>query len=218
MNKTFWTERWQRRDIGFHQPHIHEQLTRLWPTLGLPVASTVFVPLAGKTRDMVWLATQGHRVIGVELSEVAVREFFQDGGQTPDVRSDGPFDVYSAGPFSLYRGDFFEMPGEALAGVAAVYDRAALIALPPDLRVRYAQKLTSILPREAVVFLIAVAYPEGEISGPPFSLTRDDVENLYGDAFRIEVLEDRDGLDGSGNLKRRGVTELRETAYLLRRR
>ncbi|HVJ79004.1 MAG TPA: thiopurine S-methyltransferase [Hyphomicrobium sp.] len=218
MNKTFWTERWQRRDIGFHQPHIHEQLTRLWPTLGLPVASTVFVPLAGKTRDMVWLATQGHRVIGVELSEVAVREFFQDGGQMPDVRSDGPFDVYSAGPFSLYRGDFFEMPGEALAGVAAVYDRAALIALPPDLRVRYAQKLTSILPREAVVFLIAVAYPEGEISGPPFSLTRDDVENLYGDAFRIEVLEDRDGLEGSGNLKRRGVTELRETAYLLRRR
>jgi thiopurine S-methyltransferase len=218
MNKTFWTERWQRRDIGFHQPHIHEQLTRLWPTLGLPVASTVFVPLAGKTRAMVWLATQGHRVIGVELSEVAVREFFQDGGQTPDVRSDGPFDVYSAGPFSLYRGDFFEMPGEALAGVAAVYDRAALIALPPDLRVRYAQKLTSILPREAVVFLIAVAYPEGEISGPPFSLTRDDVENLYGDAFRIEVLEDRDGLEGSGNLKRRGVTELRETAYLLRRR
>lgn len=218
MNKTFWTERWQRRDIGFHQPHIHEQLTRLWPTLGLPVASTVFVPLAGKTRDMVWLATQGHRVIGVELSEVAVREFFQDGGQTPDVRSDGPFDVYSAGPFSLYRGDFFEMPGEALAGVAAVYDRAALIALPPDLRVRYAQKLTNILPREAVVFLIAVAYPEGEISGPPFSLTRDDVENLYGDAFRIEVLEDRDGLEGSGNLKRRGVTELRETAYLLRRR
>jgi thiopurine S-methyltransferase len=218
MNKTFWTERWQRRDIGFHQPHIHEQLTRLWPTLGLPVASTVFVPLAGKTRDMVWLATQGHRVIGVELSEVAVREFFQDGGQTPDIRSDGPFDVYSAGPFGLYRGDFFEMPGEALAGVAAVYDRAALIALPPDLRVRYAQKLTSILPREAVVFLIAVAYPEGEISGPPFSLTRDDVENLYGDAFRIEVLEDRDGLEGSGNLKRRGVTELRETAYLLRRR
>jgi len=218
MNKTFWTERWQRRDIGFHQPHIHEQLTRLWPTLGLPVASTVFVPLAGKTRDMVWLATQGHRVIGVELSEVAVREFFQDGGQTPDVRSDGPFDVYSAGPFSLYRGDFFEMPGEALAGVAAVYDRAALIALPPDLRVRYAQKLTNILPREAVVFLIAVAYPEGEISGPPFSLTRDDVENLYGDAFRIEILEDRDGLEGSGNLKRRGVTELRETAYLLRRR
>jgi thiopurine S-methyltransferase len=218
MNKTFWTERWQRRDIGFHQPHIHEQLTRFWPTLGLPMASTVFVPLAGKTRDMVWLATQGHRVIGVELSEVAVREFFQDGGQTPDVRSDGPFDVYSAGPFSLYRGDFFEMPPKAMTEVAAVYDRAALIALPPDLRVRYAQKLTSIIPSKAVIFLVTVAYPNGEISGPPFSVTRDDVESLYGDAFKVEVLEDRDGLEASGNLKRRGVTELRETAYLLRRR
>jgi thiopurine S-methyltransferase len=193
-------------------------LTRFWPTLGLPFASPVFVPLAGKTRDMVWLATQGHRVIGVELSEVAVREFFRDGDQTADVRSDGPFDVYSAGPFSLYRGDFFEMPPEAVKDVAAVYDRAALVALPPDLRLRYAQKLASIIPREAVIFLIALSYPGGEISGPPFSLPRDEIERLYGDAFSIEVLEDRDGLEASGNLKRRGVTQLRETAYLLRRR
>jgi thiopurine S-methyltransferase len=218
MDKAFWTERWQRRDIGFHQPHVHEQLKKLWPALGLPFGSTVFVPLAGKSRDMVWLATQGHRIVGVELSDVAVREFFQDGGQTPDIRSDGPFDVFSAGPFSLYRGDFFEITPEAVHDVAAVYDRAALIALAPEIRARYAKKLTSILPRDAVLFLIAVDYPEHEISGPPFAVTREEVERLYGDTFNINVLEARDGLAASGNLRRRGVSRLQETAYLLRRR
>lgn len=218
MDKTFWTERWKRRDIGFHQPHIQEQLKRFWPTLGLPVASTVFVPLSGKSCDMVWLATQGHRVVGVELSDVAVREFFQDGGQAPEVRSEGPFDVFSAGPFHLYRGDFFETSAEMLKDIVAVYDRAALIALPPDLRPRYAEKLASVIPRAAVVLLIALDYPEHEMSGPPFSVTRDEVERLYGDRFQIDVLEARDGLAASGNLRRRGVTQLRETAYLLRRR
>lgn len=218
MDKAFWTERWQRRDIGFHQPHIHEQLEKFWPTLGLPFASTVFVPLAGKSRDMVWLATQGHRVLGVELSEIAVREFFKDGGQVPDVATEGPFDVFSAGPFNLYRGDFFEISAEAIKDAVAIYDRAALIALTPELRARYARKLAEIAPPKAVIFLIAIEYPDGEISGPPFSVSREEVERLYGDAFTIEVLEARDGLAGSGNLKRRGVTKLLETAYLLRRR
>ncbi|AGK59491.1 thiopurine S-methyltransferase [Hyphomicrobium denitrificans 1NES1] len=218
MDKAFWTERWKRREIGFHQPHIHEQLKRFWPTLGLPVASAVFVPLSGKSCDMIWLATQGHRVIGVELSEVAVQEFFKDGGQTPEVRSEGPFDVFSAGPFNLYRGDFFETPAEILKDIVAVYDRAALVALPPQLRARYAEKLTHIIPQKALIFLVALDYPENEISGPPFSVTRSEVERLYGDTFDIQVLEARDGLEASGNLRRRGVTRLQETAYLLRRR
>lgn len=218
MDKAFWTERWKRREIGFHQPHIHEQLKRFWPILGLPVASTVFVPLSGKSCDMVWLATQGHRVIGVELSDVAVREFFQDGGQTPEIKSEGLFDIFSAGPFNLYRGDFFETSADMLKDIVAVYDRAALIALPGDLRAHYAKKLASVIPHEAVIFLVALDYPEHEISGPPFSVTRDEVERLYGDTFQINVLETRDGLAASGNLRRRGVTRLQEAVYLLRRR
>lgn len=218
MEKTFWTERWKRRDIGFHQPHVHDQLKQFWPTLGLSVGSTVFVPLAGKSCDMVWLATQGHRVVGVELSDVAVKEFFKDGGQTPKITSDGPFDHFSAGPFNLYRGDFFEMSAEMVGDVVAVYDRAALIALPADLRERYAKKLASIIPTTAIIFLVALDYPEHELSGPPFSVTREEVQRLYGDAFDIQVLEARDGLEASGNLRHRGVTQLQETAYVLRRR
>ena len=91
MDKAFWEQRWQNRDIAFHQPHVHEQLKQLWPLLNLPRESAVFVPMAGKSRDMIWLATQGHRIIGVELSDIAVREFFTEGGQTPARSSEGRF-------------------------------------------------------------------------------------------------------------------------------
>ncbi|MBY0558275.1 thiopurine S-methyltransferase [Hyphomicrobium sp.] len=218
MDKAFWHERWQRREIGFHQQRIHSQLLRFWPKLGLPQETAVFVPLAGKSRDMVWLATQGHRVIGVELSNVAVREFFEEGAQVPNRSSAGAFEISSAGPFELYCGDFFELDPDVLKDVVAVYDRAALIALPPEMRARYAETLARIVPREAIIFLIAVDYPEGEISGPPFPVSRDEVQRLYADTFEIEVLETRDGLADSDNLKKRGVTRLEETAYLLRRR
>lgn len=218
MDKAFWHERWQRREIGFHQQRIHSQLLRFWPKLGLAQETAVFVPLAGKSRDMVWLATQGHRVIGVELSDVAVREFFDEGGQVPRRTTAGAFEISSAGPFELYCGDFFEFDGHVLKDVVAVYDRAALIALPPGMRAYYAETLARIVPREAIILLIAIDYPEGEITGPPFSVSRDEVHRLYGDTFEIEELETRDGLAESENLRKRGVTRLEETVYLLRRR
>jgi thiopurine S-methyltransferase len=218
MDKAFWKERWQRREIGFHQPHVHEQLKRYWPSLNLPRGSTVFVPMAGKSRDMTWLATQGHRILGVELSDIAVREFFAEGGQPPERRSIDSFEISSAGPFSLYCGDFFDLSADALHDVAAVYDRAALVALPAALRDRYAEKLVQMLPRTAPIFLIALDYPENEISGPPFTVPRGEVERIFGDAFDITVLEARDGLADSPNLRKRGVTRLGETTYVLRRR
>jgi len=218
MDKAFWQERWQRHDIGFHQPHIHEQLKRLWPTLNIPQGSEVFVPLAGKSRDMAWLADQGHHIIGVELSDIAVAEFFEEAELSPEQTSVGAFDIYSAAPFRLYCGDFFDLPAAALSGVRAAYDRAALIALPPHMRVRYAETLSRILPQDACIFLISIEYPEHEIAGPPFSVRQQEIETLFGAHYSIDVLESRDGLAASDNLRKRGITRLEETAYFLRRR
>lgn len=217
MDHGFWRDRWQRGEIGFHQPHVHAQLQRFWPSLALPRGSAVFVPLSGKSRDMAWLAEQGHRVIGAELSELAVRDFFKESGLTPSVISGGPFQIFEAGPFKIYQGDFFSLSPDALQGVAACYDRAAMIALPPDMRPRYAKKLAEILPPDAVIMAISIEYPEGEIKGPPFSVPRDEVRMLFGKQYEIDVLEERDGLAASANLKQRGVTKLQEIAYLLRR-
>lgn len=218
MDKTFWHDRWQRHEIGFHQPHVHEQLRQFWQKLAPPPNSTVFVPLSGKSRDMTWLAEQGHTVIGVELSEIAIKDFFDEAGLTPSLQSLPPFNIWSAGPYKLWCGDIFALPLEAVADAAAVYDRAALIALPVDMRRQYAHKLTEIVPRSAPIFLITLDYPEGEITGPPFSVTESEINDLFADHFTISVLEKRDGLAASDNLKKRGVTRLEETAYLLRRK
>lgn len=136
MDPTFWRERWQKKEIGFHQPAYHTLLLKHWPQLQLAPGSRVFVPLCGKSLDMVWLAEQGHRVVGAELSELAVDEFFAERGLAPTVRTVGNFTVKAAGPYELWCGDIFELPREAVADVAGVYDRAALIALPPDLQQR----------------------------------------------------------------------------------
>lgn len=218
MDESFWHERWQRQDIGFHQPSAHGLLQRCWSELELDPRSEVFVPLCGKSLDMVWLAKLGHQIIGVELSEIAVRQFFAEQEVEPSVVRNGTFSIWSAGPYTLYCGDFFALPAETLSRVAAVYDRAALIALPLEIRRRYATHMSKILPPSAKIFAIAIDYPDGQITGPPFAVPSPEVTELFGDAFNVKILHERDGLAGSANLKQRGVTRLDETAYLLERK
>ncbi|HYD15040.1 MAG TPA: thiopurine S-methyltransferase [Hyphomicrobium sp.] len=218
MTPDFWIERWQKGDIGFHQAEVHDYLARYWPTLKLAPGSTIFVPLCGKSRDMVWLAAAGHKIVGVELSPLAVDDFFREQRMEADTRTIGSFVVRSDGPFTIWCGDIFELPAEALSDVAAVYDRAALVALPPSLQARYAQKLTEIVPASAPILLASLSYPEGEIAGPPFSTPLGRLASLFGGMHTISIAESRDGLEHSQNLKARGVTQLEEAVYVLRRK
>jgi thiopurine S-methyltransferase len=218
MEGEFWIERWEKGEIGFHREEVHDFLTRHWPKLGLAPGSTVFVPLCGKSRDMVWLAAAGHRIIGVELSPVAVDDFFREQRMEADTRTVGTFVVRSDGPFTIWCGDIFQLPADAVRDVAGVYDRAALVALPPSLQARYAEKLADILPAGAPILLTSLTYPDGEAAGPPFSTPLAQVASIFGPTHTIEIAESRDGLEQSQNMKARGVTALEETAYVLRRK
>ena len=217
MDPSFWHDRWENQDIGFHQADIHALLPAYWPRLELASDAPVFVPLCGKSLDMVWLAQQGHRVIGAELSQRAIDDFFAERGLAPTTRTSGGFIVKSAGPYELWCGDFFDLPREAVAGVAGVYDRAALIALPQALRQRYAETLASLLPATARILLITLEYEQSQMAGPPFSVPGDQVRALFAGSFRLEELECRDVLDGHPHFKQRGLTALCESAFLLRR-
>lgn len=218
MTPDFWIERWQKGEIGFHQASGNDLLQTHWPALDLAPRSSVFVPLCGKSFDMVWLAGQGHRVIGVELSPLAVADFFREQGIEVQTRTEGAFTVHSAGPITIWCGDIFALPAEALGEVAAVYDRAALVAFPPDLQPRYAETLRRVLPAAAPILLISLSYPDGQIAGPPFSTPLMQVAALFGDAYAINIRETRDGLEKSPNLRERGVTALDEAVYVLRRK
>jgi thiopurine S-methyltransferase len=218
MEAEFWNDRWQKGDIGFHQPGVHDLLAKHWPMLGLGAGSEVFVPLCGKSLDMVWLAERGHRVVGAEVSEVAVDSFFAERGLVPALENLGGFAVKSAGPYRIWQGDFFNLPKRAAKGAAAVYDRASLVALPANMQARYAAKLVEIAPATAPLFVVGLTYPENEITGPPFSVGLARIADLFGNAYSISLIESRDGLEHSQNLKQRGLTALEESLYLLRRK
>ncbi len=216
MEPDFWIERWQRGEIGFHQEAGNDLLAKHWFGLGLEPGSRVFVPLCGKSVDMMRLAAQGHSIIGAELSPLAVEEFFRENRLEASRRLVGDFTVYDAGRISIWCGDVFVLPAEAVQGVAAVYDRAALIALPAELQAKYANKLRLVLPSGTPILLVSLTYPDGAIAGPPFSTPGDQVRKLFGATHDISVLEERDGLETSPVLRQRGVSRLDEAIYVLR--
>ena len=215
MKKDFWLERWEREEIGFHQNEVNPHLCEFWPELNLARGSMVFVPLCGKSRDMLWLREQGHQVVGVELSAIAVQAFFEENGHTPQHISRGKFDRCEADGIRILCGDFFDLTGDDLANVTAVYDRASLIALPPEMRVSYARHLASILPRATRILLITVEYPQTEMQGPPFSVSSGEVETLYREYAEVRLLAELDVLAQNLRFQQRGLSRLQENIFLL---
>jgi thiopurine S-methyltransferase len=218
MDSQFWRERWARNQIGFHLPEVNPYLQRHWPRLALAQGAKVLVPLCGKSLDLVWLASQGHRVLGVELSEQAVEAFFSEQGLTPRISQRGVFKVYQTDVIEVWCGDFFALDADALRDCTALYDRAALIALPPLMRARYTEHLNVLLGAGCKGLLITLDYDQTQKAGPPFSVTEDEVKLLLGAHWALEVLEEQDVLGESWKFVQDGVTRLEERVYQLTRR
>lgn len=215
MKKDFWLERWEREEIGFHQDEINPYLREFWKQAQLAPNSLVFVPLCGKSRDMLWLREQGHAVLGVELSPVAVEAFFKECSLIPQRSGVGRFDCYEADGIRILCGDFFDLSKQDLAQVGAVYDRAALIALPPEMRAPYARHLLGILPRAVQMLLITLDYPQPEMSGPPFAVPVQEVETLFRERAGIHLLGQADVLAQNPRFQQRGVSRLQENVFRL---
>lgn len=216
MDPDFWHQRWRDGRIGFHQDRPTPLLLEHWPTSA--PGSQVFVPLAGKSLDLVWLAAQGHRVLGVELSPLAVAQFFAEHGLTPQVHDSHYGRHYRAGEIELICGDVFGLDADVLADCAAVYDRAALIALPPPLRRRYVRELHAMLPAGCRGLLITLEYPPSEKQGPPFAVPEAEVRELYGRDWDVTTLERRDILAQQPGFVAEGVSALETVVYRLSRR
>jgi thiopurine S-methyltransferase len=217
MEPAFWLDRWQTRQIGFHQASVHPFLERWWPSLGVPDDARVYVPLCGKTLDMVWLAVRGHRVVGSELVGLAVQEFFGERRTAPSATRDGPFLRHAAGAFEILEGDALQLTPQVLGPVQAAYDRAALIALPPPSRPRYVETFARLMPPGSRALLVAFEYPQQMRSGPPFSVEPDEIQELYGNRFHVQELDRVDIIDGNPKFVEAGISSLHEVAYAVER-
>ncbi|MEF8792853.1 thiopurine S-methyltransferase [Thiohalorhabdus sp.] len=217
MDREFWLERWRSRRLGWHREEVNPHLADFWPHMPVAADARVFVPLCGKSVDMKWLAHRGHRVVGVEISDSACREFFHENGLEPRVDRLGTWIRYAAAGVTILCGDFFELDRDLLGPVDAVFDRASLIALPPQMRPDYTAKLRELLPSAPPMLLVTLEYHQHQMNGPPFAVWEDELDRLLGAHYATEHLRDWDVLEDSPRFKEQGLTELHEKVFRLTR-
>ncbi len=217
MEASFWLQRWSQQQIGFHLSEVNPFLQRHWPALQLPPGTHVIVPLCGKSLDLLWLLGRGLRVTGIELAKQAVDAFFAEHRLQPQMRRVRGFAVYTVGDLEIWQGDFFDLQAADVPACRAFYDRAALIALPPDIRERYVEWLNTLLERDAQGLLVSLDYDLRDMEGPPFSVSPDEVQQRFGASWKIELLETSGALDAQGRFRDRAMRYMDERVYRLRR-
>ncbi len=210
METSFWHEKWEKNEIAFHSDDVNRMLAAHFQSFGLADGARIFLPLCGKTLDIQWLLSKGHKVVGAELSEIAIKQLFEDLGVAPAVAPVGELLHYHAPNIDMFVGDIFDLTRARLGPVDAVYDRAALVALPEDLRARYAEHMVA-LTEGAPQFLISFDYDQSEMNGPPFSVVESEVRALYSAHYDISLTASE---EVPGRLK--GVAEAQEMVWFLR--
>ncbi|OCQ22149.1 hypothetical protein A7985_10190 [Pseudoalteromonas luteoviolacea] len=209
MKASFWFEKWQARDIAFHEGKVNKLLEKHIDTLKLRDGSHVFVPLCGKTKDIAWLLHKGYKVTGAELSEEAVKELFEELHVEPLVDNFLGFKVYKSLNLTVYVGDYFNLTTAHVHSVDAVYDRAAFIALPASMLRNYSRKLMA-LSQTAPQLLVGYRYDQSLVPGPPFSIDEITIGKYYRPDYQLTCL---DSVDSGEKIK--GIAPAFEDCWLL---
>lgn len=191
MQANFWHQKWEKNQIGFHLPEANPLLVKYFSALNLKQGSRIFLPLCGKSLDITWLLALGYKVAGAELSAIAIEDLFRSLNLTPKIRQKNTILHYSAPNIDLFVGDIFDVTPSMLGKVDAIYDRAALVALPVEMRKKYSKHLISLTQnatKPAPQLLICFEYDESLHAGPPFSVGADEVNAHYQNSYDITLL------------------------------
>ncbi|MCJ8303231.1 thiopurine S-methyltransferase [Shewanella sp.] len=223
MEPGFWHDKWDAKHLGFHLGEVNALLIKYWPELALGSDSpgcdiNVFVPLCGKSLDMCYLAEQGHNVLGCELSQKAVEQFFSENNLPHQIESSDPINKFTTEQVTILQGDLFTLAPEQFTEINAFYDRAALIAWPESMRLAYVDKISALIPPKSVGLLITLDYPQEALKGPPFAVSNDWVMANMSDTFEIELLSCDDALVDNQRFVNKGVPWLTESVYKLVRK
>lgn len=212
MDASFWHARWKSNETGWHEAKVNPLLVKYFSELSVGKGRRVFVPLCGKSLDIGWLLSNGLRVAGAELSQLAIEQLFMDLGEQPDISTVGDVQQWSAKNLDIYVGDIFALTKKALGPVDAVYDRAALVALPEDVRARYTAHLTEMT-GTAPQLLICYDYDQRVMDGPPFSVSSEEVQRQYAASYDLRLLVSTEVPNGL-----KGKVPAKEHVWLLRRK
>lgn len=226
MEIDFWLERWNNNQTGFHQQQVNPYLAYFYGNKGPAVEQReklkVFVPLAGKSKDMLWLSQNSYKVFAVECSDRAVKDFFEDNALNYKHAEKDQHALYQSSDLpsliEIFQGDFFELQQEDLDGITDIFDRASLVALPVEMRQDYAKKMAELQKPGVRTLLVTLTFDPEEMNGPPFSVIEEEVNDLYSENFTIQKLLVKNVIEEETGLKKRGLTALDETVYKLVRK
>ncbi len=212
-----WLKFWENNETNWHGDNVTQELIEYFELFELEPRDKVFVPLCGKSLDMLYIMNQGFSVIGVEISEIGVRQFFNENNLTYKITKVDDFDLYSTENLEIYCGDFFALTSKHLNNVKSVFDRKSLIALEPEVRQKYVKHLNDIISVGARILLVTLQYPQYQMSGPPFSVDKSEVESLFSMAFESRELRSFNDIENGLKLERAGVDFINNAAYYLRK-
>jgi thiopurine S-methyltransferase len=210
MDSSFWHQRWEKNETAFHESKVNPLLVKHFTELSLAKGRRILVPLCGKTRDISWLLSNGYRVAGAELSQLAIEQLFMELGLQPETSPVGEVEQWSANNLDIFVGDIFALSRKMLGQVDAIYDRAALVAFPEEMRDRYAAHLTEITGK-APQLLICYDYDQSLMEGPPFSVTSEEVKQHYAGKYDVRLMA---STEVPGGLK--GKCAAKENVWLLK--
>lgn len=217
VDNQHWLDRWNENRIGFHEDSVNAHLQTYLPEFNLPSGSHIFVPLCGKAHDLAWLARQGYEVLGIELSRIALEDFFAEHELEYRCADTERFRIYRSQGLTLLEGDFYDLCAEDLDECVLTYDRASLIAMETPDRPRYYQHMHSILPARSNMLLITLEYDQVEMRGPPFAVLEAEVRENYQAEFSIQGLARNSIIDERPRWRKAGLTALDEVVYRLDR-
>ena len=215
MDKQFWLDKWQKKDTKFDQIQVNPYLIKHERIFESLESKRIFVPLCGKSIDIMWFLKQGAEVIGVELSTIAIESFFAENNVTYEKINKDHFTIYQAKSLKFICGDFFQLDKNDVGDIDWIYDRASLIALDNITRVEYAQKISQLTLNKSKMMLITLSYKTSVPEHPPYSVTDEEVHLLFSKNFQINTLAQNENLDIMPHLIQRGLTDLTDRLYLL---
>ena len=198
-----WKLRWQEGRIGFHLSEVNPYLVRHFDQLLVPKIENIFVPLCGKTLDLIWLAGNLKKVVGVEIIRKPVEEFFMENSIKYNIHSFGQFEIFKSDSIEIFLGDFFALENQKIGQFKAIYDRASIVAIEAIKRKKYVDHLVSFLSEDGIILLVTLEYDQNQMHGPPYSVSFSEVEKMFFKHGKIELLETKDIIDD--RLRKKGV-------------
>jgi len=220
MQKSYWQGRWNKGNIGFHSEGPDEALIKHWPRLGLKPGAMVAAPLCGKSTDLLWLRAQNFSVFGVEFVEQACRDFYAEQGVSDEVKvvQKKRGMLFEHDDITLQCADFMKLRPADVPVAKAIYDRAALVALPPEMRKEYVQQCIRLFPQASEILLISFEYDTKLMGGPPFNIGTAEIQKLYGSRYTVTELERTDMVPESEKYQKMGLPEMIKVSYHLQKR